>query len=361
MKVLEYNLVPVIIDTKTCRQVGEYPIKVVIGLTEQEEDFICEIIDNDMDFDFLYDEVKKLNQVIYLYIKEDYSNKNPNDSHNVIHLTYKVKSAEDISGHMYETNDESIVTTWLDMANKRKMANIGQKTTTKQSTVTLFDGNTITVEESMQIQEGVFYHGTDARIVRMSKAQRDSFTKDINIVLTYLWPFFEPYRFCTEHLKDTLSCNSDSSLWVNASNAIIRYSAMLIGNVNYQYGALYLCNFISRAADYAFRSFAFGESGCNAFYMIKAAEQLKFEGWNPKEEVVEAINRIIKFGSEKPEPVIFKFTDVDYLNLLDESGRVITEENKKMYLSCGTSFRYKQELVLDLHNTIKLTKGTLEQ
>lgn len=120
MKVLEYGLTCPVIDTSKMLQIDEYSTKVIVGLTKFEEDYICEVIDEGLDFDVLYDVVKKLNQIIRQYVKDQYSISHPNNTKNIVHVSFRVETAEDITGHMYETDDESIVTTWLDMHNKRQ-------------------------------------------------------------------------------------------------------------------------------------------------------------------------------------------------------------------------------------------------
>ena len=123
---------------------------------------------------------------------------------------------------------------------------------------------------------------------------------------------------------------------------------MEIGNEQYQYGSFYLTNFLGRAASYAIESFAFGESGFNAYYMIKAAEKINFEGWNPPKDVISAIHRIKAFANDIPQPVVFKFIDIDYHLLQHENGKDITEDNKHVFLSCGGSFRYLKDVKLQL-------------
>lgn len=349
MKVLEYKLLCPVIDTSKMIQIDEYSTKVIVGLTKFEEDYICEVIDEGLDFDVLYDVVKKLNQIIRQYVKDQYSISHPNNTKNIVHVSFRVETAEDITGHMYETDDESIVTTWLDMHNKRqKKVPIPIKQEKKESPVILFDGKSITQKESMEIKDGIFYHGTDARIVSMTDDERKAFAKDIDVALSYMWSFFEPYKFRMDELKDILEYDKDNTLWLKLYDALIHYGAMEIGNEQYQYGSFYLTNFLGRAASYAMESFAFGESGFNAYYMIKAAEKINFEGWNPPKDVISAIHRIKAFANDIPQPVVFKFIDIDYHLLQHENGKDITEDNKHVFLSCGGSFRYLKDVKLQL-------------
>ena len=55
MKVLEYILLCPVIDTSKMLQIDEYSTKVIVGLTKFEEDYICEVIDEGLDFNVLYD------------------------------------------------------------------------------------------------------------------------------------------------------------------------------------------------------------------------------------------------------------------------------------------------------------------
>lgn len=118
MKVLEYHIVSPVIDTNKMMQVDEFSTKVIVGLTKYEEEYICKRIDKDLDFDVLCDVIEKLNLVICLYVNKQYIISKQNNSNNIVRVDFKVKSANDILRHMDETNDESIVTTWLNLHNK---------------------------------------------------------------------------------------------------------------------------------------------------------------------------------------------------------------------------------------------------
>lgn len=119
MKVLEYNLVSPVFDTSKMMQVGEFSTKVIVGLTKYEEEYICKAIDEGLDIDVLHDVIKKLNIVIRLYVNKQYIISHPNNTNSIVRVSFKVETIEEISRHMYEANDESIVTTWLDLHNKR--------------------------------------------------------------------------------------------------------------------------------------------------------------------------------------------------------------------------------------------------
>lgn len=120
MKVLEYNLVCPVLDTSKMMQVDEFSIKVIVGLTKYEEEYICKVVDEGLDFDVLHDVVKKLNIVIRLYVNKQFIISHPNNTNNIVRVSFNVETVEEISGHMYETDDESLVTTWLDLHDKRQ-------------------------------------------------------------------------------------------------------------------------------------------------------------------------------------------------------------------------------------------------
>lgn len=120
MKVLEYNIVSPVIDTSKMMQVDEFSTKVIVGLTKNDEEYIYKEIEKKLNLDVICDVIEKLNIVIRLYVNKQFIISHPNNTNNIVRLGFKVKSVNDILKHMYETDDESIVTTWLDLHDKRQ-------------------------------------------------------------------------------------------------------------------------------------------------------------------------------------------------------------------------------------------------
>lgn len=222
--------------------------------------------------------------------------------------------------------------------------------------IVLFDGSPMDLQESMSPTEGVFYHGTDARIVQMSEHKRQSFTKERNEALSFMWTFFEPYIYKTDDLRKYFE---DEIIWQNFYSALVRYNSMKTGNSQYQYGAFYLSNFKQRAAEYALRSFAFGELGLNAIHMLCGAERIKFKDWHPSEAMQLIFNNIHNFAEEPSQPVIYAFNDIDTNYLYDETGEKITKENRDVFLSSSGSFRYTKGINLSQKTPIKISTFNL--
>lgn len=216
----------------------------------------------------------------------------------------------------------------------------------------LFDGAPMDLLESLYPTEGVFYHGTDARIVSMTDQERQKFTKEIHEALSFMWSYFEPYLNRFDDLKNYYQ---DETSWKNLCDALTRYNSMRHGNTLYQYGFFYLCNFKQRAAEYALRSFAFGELGLNAIHILCGAERIKFKNWFPSYEMEQIFTNIHKFAEEASQPIIFAFDNIDVNYLYDETGEKLTKENLDTFLTSSGSFRYTKDVKLELSNSIKIT------
>lgn len=187
------------------------------------------------------------------------------------------------------------------------------------------------------------YHGTDARILRMSKEEIESFRKDILIVLDYVWPFFEPYSSEHQHmeynpkirehvpvqdaeyLRGPLEYDKDSTLYTNIVFGIAINRNRLNGSKQWQYEGLYMSYSEWLAWNYARRAVCFGELGMIAYTFLKGAEKIRFRDWNPEGNVCRAIERVKKFGDEKPEPVVVVLEDLDMDHIRGEGGEPLKE------------------------------------
>ncbi len=187
------------------------------------------------------------------------------------------------------------------------------------------------------------YHGTDARILRMSPAEINSFKQDILKALDYMWPFFEPYTQehrhqeykpsikgtvsvqDVEYLKELLDYAKDSTLYCQVSMAININQMRLSNRKQWQYDGLYLTNWDWQAMGYAKRGFAFGELGLVASILITAAKKIKFKGWNPGPDTERAMTRIHAFSEDKPEPVVVVLDNLDITHIKDEGGEPLKE------------------------------------
>lgn len=187
------------------------------------------------------------------------------------------------------------------------------------------------------------YHGTDARILRMSQEEIGAFKKDILTVLDLVWPFYEPYSSEHQHmeynrkvkgyvpvldaevLKGSLEYDKDSTLYSNIILGITINKNRLNSRKQWQYEGLYLSYSEWLAWNYARRAACFGELGMLAYSFIKGAKKIQFNGWNPDDKVQKAIDRIKCFGEDKAEPVVVVLEYLDMKHIRGEGGQKLKE------------------------------------
>ena len=201
------------------------------------------------------------------------------------------------------------------------------------------------------------YHGTDARIVRMSSEDIKRIKAKCEEALHYMWPFFVPlYDDDQDRLKSCMDFDHDPEEYLKLMDKLICCSGMHNGNENYQYKALYVTNDIERAKRFARRAYAFGEIGEVTYIMSEAAKKIKFEGWNPSEDITEILDYIKKFAEEDSEPVVIKLENLDPWYFEFSNGSFVPPKLLNLKALHGTicNFRYVKDITLDLNDSIKL-------
>lgn len=188
------------------------------------------------------------------------------------------------------------------------------------------------------------YHGTDAKMVRMSDAERKSHKSLCLQVIDYLFPIFKKHfsfqRYAWDCSKLPIEIGLKNAIEV-ALNTVELYKS---GNKLFQYpkAIIYLSSSYTKAKDYAISSFAGGEIGNIAYYLSKVALQTKIPECNPNGITESAMKSILIFGEQKREPIIFHLNNLEFKYLRDERGRLLTNFNS------SASFRYLKAIPLDL-------------
>ena len=202
------------------------------------------------------------------------------------------------------------------------------------------------------------YHGTDARIIRMTEEERNNYLNTCHAVVNYLWDYFKPlYRERKlEQYKDALSPKDNPYLYANVYEKLSMVDMKNNGCQQYQYGDLYLTSRDYSADNYARRSFAGGEIGLMAYRMIEAAEIIGFDGLYENKAAVADIETIKKFALEENEPVIIKVKDLDPKYLQTDTGEPIEWSSIRVIPQL---YRYDKETVLDINDTVKLENEPL--
>lgn len=186
-----------------------------------------------------------------------------------------------------------------------------------------------------------FYHGTDARILRMSPDEIRSFKQDIIKALDYLWLFFKPYSGDMECLKGPLGYDMDTSLYCQTSMAISINMHRLTSMKLWQYEGLYLTNWDWQAWSYSRRAYCFGELGMVAQILITSAGKIRFRGWKPDYDTKRAMDRIMSFSKVKPEPVVVVLDNLEIEHIKDAGGGELKEG------SCSRVFMYDKDINLN--------------
>lgn len=170
----------------------------------------------------------------------------------------------------------------------------------------------------------LLYHGTDAKIVRMTAEERISYKSCCKDAINYLYPLIEEkyYRpgwnqFCVdEGVLDTETKHYIDHMVLDSCRSSIKGSPLF----QYPDNVLYFSTDHHLASQYARDGFAGGELGMKAFFMCKAAIEINFPDYNPDKKTAIAIQRVLEFGEQKREPVIFTLKNPNLLYLRQEGG-----------------------------------------
>ena len=185
-------------------------------------------------------------------------------------------------------------------------------------------------------------------MVLMSEKERQDYKALCSLAIEYLWLFFKPYNAnfrSMEEMKSMLASSDTPNLFATVMDKISVVGGMKNGNPSYQYNHFYLTNMRERACRYAYRAFAGGEYGLIVHWLYTAAKIIGFEGWSPSEKVKDAIAIVERFANDKPQPVIFEFTNLELRYLEMENGMPIDLADIH---DVGVSLRYTKSIDLDI-------------
>lgn len=213
------------------------------------------------------------------------------------------------------------------------------------------------------------YHGTDLRILRMSKEERLKFSNDCLLAIDYMWQFIKPLyeekviiektvrgqiRKCLISKLESLKAISENDvLHNNIMDAILCNIQRLKQRKTYSYDHTYLTAHPEIAASYACASWKFGEVGQIAYRFYEAIEIIKPEKWLPSLPVVEAIEQLKSFVGQQVEPVIVEVYSYDIDYLYSDSGDPLTEDDYYDGKLFG-NFYYAKEIELPIVSAIPL-------
>lgn len=183
------------------------------------------------------------------------------------------------------------------------------------------------------------YHGTDAKMVRMTEDERHVFFDSCNTVIEKIAPIIPQYE-----LKKLQDLPETGNFWYRGIQDTIRcISSMKDGDMRYQYGHLYLTTNGLNAEHYARNSYAGGEFGRHAWCLINVLEY--FDNNLLKSlRIGDDIDRVKLFPSSPAEPVVVSFALKDLnLNYLRYDTGALVDWTKDYPF-----YRYLQPLAFDL-------------
>lgn len=221
------------------------------------------------------------------------------------------------------------------------------------------------------IQTQPLFHGTDLRILKMSKEERLKFKAECILAIDYMWQFIGPYNedvtvkkilpvspepvYVREsrlkELEPLLKDEKDHYIYNNLVTAVSCNELRLLGNSKYLYDYTYLTSTPHTAASYASSSWKFGEVGQIAYRFYQAIEKMRPAGWNPSDEIQSIIEKLLSFVNDKSEPVIVECYDYDLKYLFRDSGRPVNERDYYDGKLRG-HYYYTGELALHIKNAI---------
>lgn len=220
------------------------------------------------------------------------------------------------------------------------------------------------------------YHGTDARIIEMSKEERVQYLQDCNLVIDALHPLFKqllvwekvetvqngqtiyiyeyPLKLRYEKL---LNEKGGPYMYSNLYEKLMMIDARNSNAGLYQYKDLYLCSTKRSAMSYAQRSYAGGETGLSAYRLIQGAEIIGFENLYHDFHVKQAAENIKQFAKEGNErPAIVTIEDIDIDCLFHEDGKIIEKEGFYDWLAR----RKEHQLKFRYTKSVELSKCKVE-
>lgn len=214
------------------------------------------------------------------------------------------------------------------------------------------------------MEKPILFHGTDARIVKMSDDEREYMRQCCKTAGDCLWKHYsqmvktEARKYkdpkCGEIIifpqiisdyKQQIEALNIDGLYYGLCWDINNYISYDNGSALYQYGNIYLTASELTAKKYAYKSFAFGEFGHMIYTMILALPAMNFADWNPTQKESDAINQIVSFAHGKSEPVVIPVSDYEIENIRSEDGT-----KKDLDVMLMSHIRYLGKLKLNLED-----------
>lgn len=243
----------------------------------------------------------------------------------------------------------------------------------------------------------ILYHGTDARIARLSKEEREAIKAGCIRFLDDMYTVLKPYMFpesfrvvegtrvrCYDKLevfKPFLDYDKDEDNYWDFSKALMLNKGRATGSTAWHYGCIYLTKSKGQAIGYADRAYMFGEIGMITFYIYSAILRMKsktrigrgevldevrkfatdkdirdafriVKTWSTDEGTQRAIDYVMEFSKGPKEPVIFEVRGLKYSELQTDRGETVTAD----YIEFMDVYRCPKDLYLNPADAFALTE-----
>ena len=194
------------------------------------------------------------------------------------------------------------------------------------------------------------YHGTDKKLLSLTKEQRDSLKKSAFTVIHYYYKLYNEKSFelhtvapWENQKMDNNRKNQQKKLGEYYHTTWDAYTvACLLNKPNYQYDAFYLTGDYDKACRYARHSTYFGEIGYVVFRLWNGANLLGYKTDNLL--IQEELKNLQNIWNQKGEPVLIRFDNIEQEFLLTEKCNEIENWDNMESLLAGLSFRLKYDI-----------------
>ena len=198
----------------------------------------------------------------------------------------------------------------------------------------------------------LLFHGTDAKMIGLSKEDRDSLFRIFRNVIDTLWPSFEPIidRLIATGLPRPVGValtETEEEAYRRIMSDLTTLNMYKSGNQMYAYGDFYLDVSLEQAIEYAKLAAHGGELGRLAHSILEGAKILGFDMMSlGGEEFYRNAGTVLQIAEMQAEPVVFAFVHLELEKLRNMQGGPVD------WVGMGGNlptqhFRYLGEVELD--------------
>lgn len=211
------------------------------------------------------------------------------------------------------------------------------------------------------------YHGTDLRFARLPEDIRKRYLAYCYYLREVLYVHFAQYYIINEPKHESLKSFMGDVLGDHPKLFEILkegLSDIMMSKISedYEYGSLYLTSWMFSAIKYAKKAYAGGEFAFSAYALAKAAKAKGLQEWYHNDELNmnQFVDRLIEVAEAKPQPVIYKISDINPIFLRTEQNESIERYTRNGKLTV-TEFRYTAPLNLSNYEYMIVDEDFIEQ